>query len=257
MKIVTWNLNSIRARLQHVVDWVQENEPDVLCLQETKVRNEEFPLEVFQEMGLNVYFHGQPAYNGVALITPHELEDVKHGFPEGDMDEQARVISATLKGVRIINVYAPQGESPESPKFQFKTRFYARLIQWLREDFNPEDKVLLCGDLNIAPEEIDVVDPVASAEKCMFLPEERQWFRDILDWGMEDSFRKFHKEAELYSWWDYRQFSFRRNKGLRIDHVLVTAPLLDTATEAGIDKTPRGLERPSDHTPVYTVFDIS
>jgi exodeoxyribonuclease-3 len=256
MKVTSWNVNSIRTRLDHVLNWIDEHQPDVLCLQETKVRNEQFPLDAFKERGLNVYFHGQPAYNGVALITPHTMEDVENGFPEGDLFDQCRVISGTLNGVRIVNVYAPQGDNPESPKFEMKEVFYKRLKTYLEEKHTPSEDVLICGDFNIAPEARDVDDAEKRAGKCMFHPLEHEWYGALLNWGLQDSFRLFSEEEGLFSWWDYRMNSFKRNLGVRIDHVLVTDSLAKKAISAEIDKEPRALEKPSDHVPVSTTFKL-
>tara|TARA_R110000868_G_scaffold218576_2_gene469377 strand:- start:299408 stop:300178 length:771 start_codon:yes stop_codon:yes gene_type:complete len=256
MKVVSWNLNSIRARLEHVENWIKENNPDVLCLQETKVTDEQFPREAFEAMGLNVYTHGQPAYNGVALISPHTLEDVQRGFPEGDMNNQKRVISCTLNGVRIINVYIPQGDNPDSPKYAMKGEFYKRLRSWIEEDFTPQDDILICGDFNIAPSDIDVHDPLKCSKKCGYLPEEVMWLNTLMEWGFDDSFRVFHPETVQFSWWDYRMNSYSNNKGMRIDHILTSKALTKKSIEVGVEESPRALERPSDHVPVYTIFKI-
>lgn len=256
MKIVSWNLNSIRARLEHVEAWLQENDVDILCLQETKVTDEQFPREIFEAMGLNVYTHGQPAYNGVAFISKHSLENVEKGFPEGDMNDQKRVISCTLNGVKVINVYIPQGDNPDSPKFEMKEQFYKRLKSWVDEEHKPEDKVLICGDFNIAPEDIDVHNVEKCEKKCGYLPLEVKWLNELMDWGFTDSFRHLNPNVQQFSWWDYRQNSYENNKGMRIDHVLTSKGLTPLALKAGVDETPRGKERPSDHVPVYTVFNI-
>ncbi|MFT7433706.1 MAG: exodeoxyribonuclease-3 [Alphaproteobacteria bacterium] len=256
MKVVSWNLNSIRARLEHVENWIKEHNPDVLCLQETKVRDDQFPHEVFEKMGLNVYTHGQPAYNGVALISPHKLEDIERGFPEGDMNDQKRVISCTLNGVRIINVYIPQGDNPDSPKYEMKGEFYKRLRSWVEEKYTPEDDVLICGDFNIAPADIDVHDAEKCSKKCGYLPEEVTWLEKLMDWGFDDSYRIFNPETEQFSWWDYRMNSYKRNRGMRIDHVLTSKALTAKAVEVGVEESPRALERPSDHVPVFTVFKV-
>lgn len=256
MKIVSWNLNSIRARLEHVTSWLEENKPDLLCLQETKVRDEEFPKDVFEAMGLNVYTHGQAAYNGVAFITPHELKDVLKGFPEGDMNDQKRVISCTLKGVRIVNVYIPQGDNPDSPKYAMKNAFYARLKEWMEDEYSAMDDVLICGDFNIAPTDMDVHDVEKCSKKCGYLPEEVTWLNNLINWGFEDSFRLIHPNTPQFSWWDYRMNSFKNNKGMRIDHILTSKGLSKKVIDAGVDASPRALERPSDHVPVYTIFEI-
>lgn len=256
MKIATWNVNSIRTRLDHTLDWLKNNPVDALCLQETKVKNENFPLEAFKALGLNVAFHGQPAYNGVAIISSHPIEHVETGFLGEDLMEQKRVMSAFVKGVQIINVYAPQGESVDSPKFQFKENFYAALHYMLEEQFNAEDQVVLCGDLNIAPAAADVSDAEAAAGKCMFTAMEHEWLGKIINWGLVDTFRLHNQPEKTFSWWDYRQNSFKRNKGMRIDHVLATQSLADVCVGVEIFKETRGWERPSDHSPVVAEFEI-
>lgn len=256
MKIVSWNLNSIRARLEHVENWIKEHQPDLLCLQETKVKDEDFPRDVFEAMGLNVYTHGQAAYNGVAFISPHKLEDIQKGFPEGDMNDQKRVIACTLNGVRIINVYIPQGDNPDSPKYEMKGQFYKRLKDWVGEGHTPDDKILICGDFNIAPADIDVHDVESCSKKCGYLPEEVEWLKDLMSWGFDDSFRIIHPDVQQFSWWDYRMNSYKRNRGQRIDHVLTSKGLRKHIKDAGVEESPRALERPSDHVPVYTSFNI-
>lgn len=250
MKIVSWNVNSIRARLPHVLRWLDSNPVDLLCLQETKVANDQFPLEEFKNRGLNVYMHGQPAYNGVAFITPHTLENVSKGFPEGDMNEQKRVISATLNGVRVVNVYIPQGESPDSVKFLMKEQFYKRLRTYMDDNYTPYDKIIICGDFNVSPADIDVHNVQTCAKKCGYLPLEVEWLENLMNWGFVDSFRHFNPETQQFSWWDYRMKSFENNKGMRIDHLLVSKGLLPQIKHTFIDTTPRGEERPSDHVPV-------
>lgn len=251
MKVVTWNLNSIRARFEHVVQWLESNEDvDVLCLQETKVTNDDFPIDYFEDQEYYVYIHGQPSYNGVAFISRVPLDDVQMGFPDGDLDDQKRVISCTFDGVKIINVYCPQGESPDSPKFDFKRRFYARLSKWLEEEFKADQDLLICGDMNISPGDLDVHSVEKMTGRCMFTDEEKGWWAKLENWGLKDAFRELYPEESKFSWWDYRQGSFQKNKGLRIDHFLVTNSVMEKSTAVDIDSSPRGWERPSDHVPV-------
>lgn len=255
MKIATWNVNSIRARQEHIVLWLQNNPIDILCLQETKVKNEQFPTDVFAEMGYESVIHGQPAYNGVAFLSKLPLSDIQCGFLGGDLNEQKRVIRAKVGDVSLINIYAPQGESPDSHKFEMKREFYALLEEMLKNEYSSDEKVLLCGDLNICPEGIDTHDVEKMTGRCMFTEEERGWIKNLLDWGMIDSFRKLYPEEQLFSWWDYRENSFRRNKGLRIDHILVTESLMKSVKAVEIHKAPRSWERPSDHVPVCINFE--
>ena len=251
LKVASWNVNSIRARLQHVLDWMASSDTDILCIQETKVDNDSFPYDVFELNNLHVYVHGQKSYHGVCIVSKVPLTDIQTGFPSGDLNEQKRVISATYKDMRIVNMYVPQGESAESPKFVMKEEFYSLLQSWLETTFNPSEKVLMCGDFNIAPEARDVYDPVACAKKCMFMPIEVEWLQRFMAWGFKDSFRLFNNEDGQYSWWDYRLGSVNRNKGCRIDQIFITEPLAELAKNAGIDKAPRTWERPSDHTPIW------
>ena len=254
-KIASWNVNSVRSRLVHVLAWLEMNpDIDVLCLQETKVVNDLFPLEEFEDMGYHVYIHGQKSYNGVAFISKHPLVDVEMGFPEGDLNEQTRVISASLEGVHLINIYAPQGESPESEKYAFKRAFYERLLTWLETDFSPEKPLVVCGDYNIAPDARDVHDVEKVTGKCMFLPEEHSWLEALSSWGLHDSFRLVSDAEKVFSWWDYRQGSFQRNKGLRIDHHYVSTALKDAVIASTVDATPRDWEKPSDHAPVILTY---
>ena len=254
MQVASWNVNSLRARLDHVLDWLGKNPVDVLCLQETKVKNEEFPYEVFEERNLRVYNHGQPSYNGVAFISKRRMDDIETGFGGVDLQDQARVIAGTLDGVRIINAYCPQGDSLDSPKFELKEAFYGKLADML-DGHNPQEKLLLCGDMNIAPEKRDVHDAEKCAGRVMFTEQEHEWLSRLKDWGLVDSFRLHEDDGGLYSWWDYRAGSWQRNKGWRIDQIWVTEALAKICTAGSIDKEPRGWERPSDHVPIIATFD--
>lgn len=256
LKVASWNVNSIRARMEHVLDWMDMSDTDILCIQEIKVSTDDFPYDMFENKGWHVYVHGQKSYHGVCIVSKVPLTDIRTGFPSGDLNDQKRVIYAKYKDVQIVNFYVPQGESAESPKFQMKTEFYEIIQQWLEDEFSPEDKLLMCGDFNIAPEARDVYDPVACAKKCMFMPIEVEWLQRFMNWGFKDSFRIFNDDDEQYSWWDYRLGSVKRNKGCRIDQIFITDPLAQIATDAGIDKAPRMWERPSDHTPIWVTLDV-
>jgi exodeoxyribonuclease III len=258
MKIATWNVNSIRTRLVHATDWLQTNpDVDLLALQETKVVDEQFPLAAFQDLGFHVHIFGQKSYNGVALISRSPLEDVRLGFGAvldaeqvGDLDDQKRVISAVLNGVRVVNLYVPNGSEIESDKYFYKLRWLKLLRLYLAELLTQNPDLLVCGDFNIALEDIDIHNPAKRATHIMSSDVERDALKKVLTLGLQDVFRKFNTEPEQYSWWDYRSGAFRRNAGWRIDHHYLTPALYDRAKSCIIDPEPRKLEQPSDHTPV-------
>ena len=250
MIIATWNVNSVLARLPLVLQWLGRARPDVLCLQETKCADERFPAREFAELGYKSETHGQPTYNGVAILARAPLVDVQRGFPGGEEGAHVRLLAATVGGVRVVNVYVPNGQSVGSEKFDFKLKWVRRLREFFDEEYWPDDDVLLCGDFNVAPEDRDVHDPELWRGKILCSRPEREAIGVVKDWGFADAFR-LHNEGEgHYSWWDYRAGSFRRNTGLRIDHVWLSEPLAARCKRAWIDKEPRGWERPSDHTPV-------
>lgn len=248
MKLATWNVNSLKVRLEQVQNWLEETQADVLCLQETKTEDGNFPLPALQQAGYQVVFSGQKTYNGVAIISKHAMTDVQYGLPNFE-DPQKRVIAATVNGVRMVCVYIPNGESVDSDKYQYKLAWLAALQSWLREEMQRHPKLALLGDYNIAPEDRDVHDPVAWAGKVLCSEAERAAFKALQQLGMRDAFRLFEQPEKIYSWWDYRMMGFRRNHGLRIDHILLSAALECAA--CSIDKAPRKLERPSDHAPVW------
>lgn len=248
MKISTWNVNSLKVRLEHVQDWLKQSQADVLCLQETKTEDVNFPLLALQQAGYNVAFCGQKTYNGVAIISKLALTEVQYGIPNYE-DPQKRVIAATINNTRIICVYIPNGESVESDKYQYKLSWLVALNAWLKDEMQRYPKLALLGDYNIAPEDSDVHDPAAWAGKVLCSDAERQAFKDLQQLGLRDAFRLFEQAEKSYSWWDYRMMGFRRNHGMRIDHILLSAAI--NCTACGIDKAPRKLERPSDHTPVW------
>jgi len=249
MKIATWNVNSLAVRLPQVLDWLQAQQPDVLALQETKLTDDKFPAEAIAAAGYQTAFFGQPTYNGVALLSRHPLEAVQRGIPGLD-DAQARVIAATVDGVRVIDCYFPNGQAPDSDKFAYKMQWLDALQAWVIAELQRSPRLVLLGDFNIAPEDRDVYDPVAWAGQIHCTPEERAHFRQLLDLGLIDAFRAFEQPLKSWSWWDYRNLAFRKNQGLRIDHILVSAALRPALQSCSIDKTPRKNERPSDHAPV-------
>lgn len=248
MKVVTWNVNSLKVRLVQVRDWLAENQPDVLCLQETKTEDINFPLSEFQQTGYQVVFSGQKTYNGVAIISKLPLNDIQYGLPNFE-DVQKRLIAATVNNIRIVCVYIPNGESVDSEKYQYKLAWLAALQAWLQTEVIRYPKLVLLGDFNIAPEDRDVHDPVAWAGKVLCSDPERAAFKGFQQLGLRDAFRLFEQAEKSFSWWDYRMMGFRRNHGLRIDHILISEAVQCSA--CSIDKAPRKLERPSDHTPVW------
>ncbi|MDT5063515.1 MAG: exodeoxyribonuclease [Acidobacteriota bacterium] len=256
MKIATWNVNSITARLPLVKQWLEAARPDVLCLQELKCMDEKFPAEQFAELGYKSEVFGQRTYNGVAILSRAACTDVQRGFPDDEEGAQARLIAATVEGVRVVNVYIPNGQFVGSDKYRFKLEWMQRLRRFFDKDYERSERVLLCGDFNVAPEERDVHDPAAWEGHVLFSKPERAALEKIRGWGFEDSFRLHTKEGGHYSWWDYRQGSFRRDAGMRIDHIWVSEPLARRCAESWIDKEPRTWERPSDHTPVIGAFDF-
>ena len=249
MKIATWNVNSLNVRLPHVLDWIEANKPDALCLQETKQEDIKFPYDALKEVGYNAIHTGQKTYNGVAILSPHEMTDVHTAIPNF-ADEQKRLIAATINGVRIVCVYIPNGQAVDSDKYQYKLNWLEAFTPWLQTEIAKYPELALLGDYNIAPEDIDCHDPAAWVGQVLVSPRERDAFNKLIQLGLEDGFRLFDKNEGQFSWWDYRMAGFRRNLGMRIDHILITPALKEISTASYIDKTPRKLERPSDHTPV-------
>jgi len=243
------------VRLPHVLDWLETNKPDVLCLQETKQEDHKFPYDVLKEAGYNAIHSGQKTYNGVAIISPHAIEEAHMGIPHF-LDEQKRLIAATINGVRIVCVYIPNGQSVGSDKYAYKLNWLKAFTPWLETEIQQYQKLALLGDYNIAPEDIDCHDPSAWLGQVLVSEPEREAFRTLIQLGLQDSFRLFEKSEGHYSWWDYRMAGFRRNLGMRIDHILITPDLSKCSTSSYIDKMPRKLERPSDHTPVVLEFSI-
>ncbi len=249
MKLAAWNVNSLKVRLPQLLDFLATRTPDVVCLQETKLIDDAFPIADLEAAGFRVVFAGQRTYNGVALLSRAEPLDVQVGIP-GLEDEQKRVISATVDGVRVVCVYCPNGQSLDSDKYAYKLAWFDALSAWLKGELERHPKLAVLGDYNVAPEDRDVHDPEAW-QGCVLVSEpEREQFRKLLALGLKDSFRLFEQPEKSFSWWDYRMMRFRRNHGLRIDHILLSEPLAAACTGASIDRDMRTLERPSDHAPV-------
>ncbi|PSN17652.1 exodeoxyribonuclease III [filamentous cyanobacterium CCP5] len=261
MQVATWNVNSIRSRLDHVTGWLKDHPVDLLCLQETKVVDDGFPKDPFQELGYQCYVYGQKSYNGVALISREQIP-VHLGFGAileaeivGDLDDQKRVIAGIVGDICVVNLYVPNGSSVGSDKYDYKLRWLALLKQYLAALLDKHPYLNVCGDFNIALEDIDIYNPEGKEKHIMSSPVERQALQDVLSLGFKDAFRKFHPEGDHYSWWDYRAASFRRNLGWRIDHHYLSPPLYDRATACAIDVEPRKLEKPSDHAPVIVEYE--
>ena len=252
MKIATWNLNSLKVRLPHLLDWLAANQPDAVCLQELKCENKAFPLADIEAAGYHAVFNGQKTYNGVAILSKKPLSEVSYDIP-GFADEQKRIVAGTLDGVRIVCGYFPNGQAVGSDKFAYKLDWLAALTAWLRTELQATPQLVLAGDYNIAPEDRDA-HPDWKDEIHVSVPE-RDAFKALLALGLTDAFRLFEQPERSFSWWDYRMGAFRRNFGLRIDHLLLSQPLVGTCTACAVDKTPRKLERPSDHAPV--VVDLA
>ncbi len=248
-KLATWNVNSLNVRLPHVLDWLRENPIDVLCLQETKQEDSKFAYGEIKAAGYNAIHFGQKTYNGVAILSTHEMTDIEYGIADFD-DEQKRVISATINGIRVICVYIVNGQAVDSEKYEYKMRWLAALVDWLEGELKKYPNLVLLGDYNIAPEDRDCHDPAAWIGQILVSPKEREMFAKLTNLGLHDSFRLFEQPDKSFSWWDYRMMGFRRNLGMRIDHILVSDALKNRCENCVIDKAPRKLERPSDHTPV-------
>ena len=255
MKIATWNVNSLTARLQHVLDWLAVNPVDVLALQELKLTDDKFPHQALREAGYEAAVFGQKTYNGVALLTraPLTADDVVRNIP-GFADESARVIAATVPApggpLRVVNGYFVNGQAPGSDKFDYKMSWLRALRDWLRAELAAHPRLLLLGDFNIAPEDRDSHDPVGLAETIHHTSEERHHFQALLGLGLADAFRLFEQPDKSFSWWDYRMLGYQKNRGLRIDHILVSEPLRAQVAACGIDRVPRKWPKPSDHAPV-------
>jgi len=253
MRIATWNVNSLTARLQHVLDWLATNPVEVLCLQELKMSDDKFPLDVLKAAGYEAAYFGQKTYNGVAILSRAPVRDVFRNIG-GFTDEHSRVISATLDtpegALRVVNGYFVNGQAPGSEKFAYKMRWLEAMRDWLQKELETNPRLLLVGDFNITPEDRDSFDPVGLKETIHHTTEERDHFMALLQLGLVDSFRLFEQPEKSFSWWDYRMLGYQKNRGLRIDHILVSQPLVPSVKSCVIDRVPRKWDKPSDHAPV-------
>ena len=256
MKIATWNVNSLRVRLAQLKDWLAASPVEVLGLQELKLPDEDFPAAEIEALGLHAAWYGQKTYNGVALLSTLPLADVEYGIPGFD-DPQRRVIAATVGGVRVVNVYVPNGQAVGSEKYGYKLGWLARLKDYVAAALENNERFAIVGDYNIAPEDRDVHDPAKWEGSVHVSPAEREALAALLGTGLVDVFRLFEQPPGTFSWWDYRMGAFRRNHGLRIDHVLASRALAGSCIGCHVDRTPRSWERPSDHAPVVATFDIA
>jgi exodeoxyribonuclease-3 len=253
MQLATWNVNSLTVRLPQVLDWLAANPVDALVLQETKTTDDKFPQQAIEAAGYQVAFFGQKTYNGVALLSRRTANDVVKNIPGFD-DDMARVIAGTVDGVRVIGAYFPNGQAPDSDKFVYKMRWLEALRDWVADELTRHPQLVLMGDFNITVDDRDVWDPVGLKDTIHCTVAEREHFQALIQLGTHDAFRLFEQAEKSYSWWDYREFAFRRNRGLRIDHILVSDALKPQVTACVIDKAPRKNERPSDHTPVVVTL---
>jgi len=255
MKVASFNVNSLRARLTLVLQWLDEYQPDVLCVQETKVQDTDFPTDAFDKTKYKYVFKGQKSYNGVAVFSRSEISNVQFGFDDEPKD-QPRLIKAEINGIVIVNTYIPQGYLPESEKFEYKLNWFNRLLNFFDNNFKPTDPVLWVGDFNVAPQPMDVYDPEALLGHVCFHPDVHKALEKVMQWGFVDVFRTHCSEPGHYTLWDYRvRNSFKRNLGWRLDHIMATEPLAKKSTACYIDKEPRLAERPSDHTPIIAEFN--
>ncbi len=249
MRLAAWNVNSLKVRLPQVLEWLSIQKPDVLCLQETKIEDDKFPLAEIQTAGYLALFSGQKTYNGVAILSKQQGKETVSAIPAFN-DMQKRMLAATIENIRVICVYAPNGQSVDSDKYHYKLEWLAAFSNWLKDELTRYPQLAVLGDLNIAPEDRDVHDPQAWEGNVLVSPHERQAFRELLKLGLKDSFRLFEQPEKSFSWWDYRLNAFKRNLGLRIDHILLNDALAAACKSSSIDIAPRKHERPSDHAPV-------
>jgi len=254
MKLATWNVNSLNVRLPHVMNWLAENPTDVLCLQETKLTDDKFPASIIEAAGYHVVYSGQKTYNGVAIISKQPISDVVKNNPLFD-DPQQRILAATIDGVRVVCAYVPNGQSVGSEKYDYKLAWLTAFHDWIKQEAAVHPQLAVVGDYNIAPEDRDVHDPAAWEGLVHVSEKERAALTRLLDIGLTDSYRMFEQPEKSFSWWDYRGLGFRLNKGLRIDHILLSPALVARCSACVIDRAPRKLEQPSDHAPVIATLD--
>jgi exodeoxyribonuclease III len=257
LKIATFNVNGIRARLPILLEWLEACGPDVACLQEIKCQEESFPFDALVRAGYIATVRGQKSFNGVAILTRQAPSAILREFDDNDPDVEARLLAVSIQGVWVVNTYVPQGRDPAHPAFQHKLGFFERMKRWFGRHFSPAQPILWAGDLNVAPEEIDVFDPLRMAGKVGFHPAERQALADVASWGFVDLFRKLHPGVQQFTFWDYRiAVSFKKNLGWRLDFLMATESLARACLDCQVDVVPRGLPTPSDHTPVWAAFDL-
>jgi len=254
-RLATWNVNSLKVRLPHLLEWLAAAQPDAMCLQETKTEDANFPVKELEAAGYQAVFSGQKAYNGVAILSRTPLTDVQYGNPNFP-DDLKRLIGATVGGFRVLSVYAPNGQEPGSEKYAYKLRWYAALAAWLKNELQERPRLAALGDFNVAPEDLDVHDPKRWKDKIHASEPERAAFKALLDLGLKDAFRLFEQPEKQFSWWDYRLAAFQRGWGLRIDEILLSPDLAGRCRACVIDTSPRKKERPSDHAPVWADLDL-
>lgn len=256
MKIASFNVNSIRARLPIVLNWLKKNQPDVFCLQETKVQDADFPNDDFAQSGYEFVFKGQKSYNGAAIFSKDKIRNVRYGLDSQPSDEP-RLISAKIGKINVVNTYIPQGFEPQSDKFQYKLDWFDRLLNFFKNNFKPTDLLVWVGDFNVAPEPRDLYDSENLLGSVCYHPDVHKALKKVMDFGFTDVFRKHCDESGQYTFWDYRlPNAFKRNLGWRLDHIMATVPLAEKSTACYIDKEPRSLEKPSDHTPIVAEFKL-
>lgn len=255
MILATWNVNSINKRLPQLLDWLQQIKPNVVCLQETKSIDEKFPCDELKSLGYYIECYGEKAYNGVAILSDKPLTNVERGLQNEVPPSSKRIIAGSYDDIRVVDVYIPNGGGLGSERFAYKLEWIASLKQHLSSRHSPSEKLVVTGDFNVAPGDLDVFDPKLVAGGILVSDNERNAINTLREWGLVDVFRKLHGEGRFYSWWDYRMNAFRKNMGFRIDHIWATPPLAELATSIYIDKEPRKLEQPSDHAPVVAEFD--
>ncbi|MDQ6808288.1 MAG: exodeoxyribonuclease III [Verrucomicrobiota bacterium] len=255
MKIVSWNINSLRKRQERLLGWLADTKPDVVCLQETKCTDEQFPAAALRDAGYHSAFHGQKSYNGVAILSKQAATDVRASLCDEEEDPQARVIAGTVSGVRVYSIYAPNGQTVGSPAYEYKLRWYERLTKCLRNEQRPARGLAVCGDYNVAPKDEDIYEPELWRGAIMCSDGERAAFDQLCAAGLEDTLRLHHPESGIFTWWDYRMLSFPKNRGLRIDAVLASAPLAKRCIDSGVDREMRKGKEPSDHAPIWAEFE--
>jgi exodeoxyribonuclease-3 len=255
-KIATWNVNSLKIRLPQVLTWIAQNEPDIMAIQEIKLQDAAFPLAAFTEIGYQAIYSGQKTYNGVAILSKHGAQDIVTDIPNL-ADQQRRILMATINGVRIVNLYVPNGESVTSEKYLYKLNWLREITAYLKEEISKHEKMIILGDFNIAPEARDVHDPKAWEGQVLFSEPERQALHELKEGYFQDTFRLFEQAEKSFTWWDYRALGFQLNRGLRIDYILANPVMAKLCISCSIDRNQRKAERPSDHAPVLATFNLS